>query len=132
MLTFISVGYVYTRLVHKCLNAFATLKEYESELEILDELLKQRLWRRGKRARWYERRAVILMHHLSRQTGVEVVPILQKALNGVREALEDEDTGIGTRVTFYEPNMQFLNECSVAAKPPPSPSQVGEKTSDSS
>ncbi|TRM59262.1 VRR-NUC domain-containing protein [Schizophyllum amplum] len=57
-------GYIYTRLVYKAAHAFGMLKMYEKELEILDALLKQRFWRRGKVADWYQRQALIQMNHL--------------------------------------------------------------------
>ena len=38
---------------------FGPLKEYDDELMVLNCLLSQKYWRRGKRANWYVRRAII-------------------------------------------------------------------------
>ncbi|OBZ69332.1 Fanconi-associated nuclease 1 [Grifola frondosa] len=54
-------GHVLTRVVCKGAYALGILKEYEREYEVLQALLGQRRWRLGRRGRWYERRALILM-----------------------------------------------------------------------
>ncbi|KAI0664677.1 VRR-NUC domain-containing protein [Cubamyces menziesii] len=58
------LGHVLTRVVCKGAYALGILHEYERELELLDELLAQTRWRRGRRGRWHERRALLLMKHL--------------------------------------------------------------------
>lgn len=64
------------------------LKEYNTELAIISELLQQTHWRKGKRATWYERRAVILERYI-KPYDFEVVK------NGILQALADGFTGIG-------------------------------------
>lgn len=62
----------------------------------MQALLGQSFYRRGSRAKWYERRAIIEMTYLSKADGEKRdQEILQRAMNGVKEALLDEDTGIG-------------------------------------
>jgi len=67
------------------------LKEHEYELEVLDALLAQKRWRRGRRGRWYDRRALILMTYFPRDD----LGIARRAMRGVEEALLDDDTHIG-------------------------------------
>ncbi|KAF8163679.1 VRR-NUC domain-containing protein [Crassisporium funariophilum] len=89
-------GHVYTRMVHKAAKAFGPLKDYESELEVIESLLAQRCWRRGKRARWYERRAIVLGHLIRDSGGNEEKQqqLRLRNLDGVKAALLDEDTAL--------------------------------------
>lgn len=90
-------GYVYTRIVRKCSTALATLKEFASEKDVLERLLAQRLWRRGSRAGWYERRALLQMNYLYKNSdGTKDMDVLRKAREGIIEALTDPDTVTGT------------------------------------
>jgi fanconi-associated nuclease 1 len=57
---------------------------------ILEELLAQRRWRRARRGRWYERRALLLMTHFPKDTQT-----YERAYKAVIEALQDDDTHIG-------------------------------------
>lgn len=83
-------------MLHHASRSLATLKEYDAEYEILQALLGQRLYRRGSRAKWYERRAIIQMTYLCKPDGKKRDQnVLWQALDGVNEALLDEDTGIG-------------------------------------
>ena len=52
-------GWVYTRLVFKGAYIFSRFKEYQKEWEVLCELLDQKMFRRGRRGEWWERRALI-------------------------------------------------------------------------
>jgi Fanconi-associated nuclease 1 len=52
-------GWVYTRLVFKGAYVLSRFHEYEREWEVLTELLDQKLFRRGRRGEWWERRALI-------------------------------------------------------------------------
>jgi len=47
-------GWPLTRAVHKGLAAIATLHEYNREIVVLQELLKQTHFRRGRRGQWWE------------------------------------------------------------------------------
>lgn len=83
------LGHILTRVICKGSYALGILKEYERELEVLEALLAQKRWRRGRRGRWHERRALILMTHMDKD------PITyQRATTAVIEGLEDEDTHI--------------------------------------
>jgi len=79
-------GHVYTRMIHKAATAYGTLKEHHIELAIIEELLNQTYWRKGKRATWYERRALILEKYIS--ADYELIK------NGILQALADDFTGI--------------------------------------
>ncbi|KAJ7686535.1 VRR-NUC domain-containing protein [Mycena rosella] len=86
-------GFVYTRIMRKCAHALATLKEFVYEKELLDMLLGQRYWRRGRRAGWYDRRALLQMNYLVKDSnGSKDMNVLRDARDGIIEALEDEDT----------------------------------------
>ncbi|KAJ7209769.1 VRR-NUC domain-containing protein [Mycena pura] len=88
-------GYVYTRIVGKCTHALATLKEFASENDLLDALLEQRLWRRGRRGHWYDRRALIQMRYLYKDSdGTKNMSVLRDARDDIIKALEDEDTAM--------------------------------------
>ncbi|KAI0372954.1 hypothetical protein BV20DRAFT_1034206 [Pilatotrama ljubarskyi] len=85
-------GHVLTRVVCKGAYALGILHEYEQELEVLDALLAQTRWRRGRRGRWHERRALLLMRHLRAD---KVDPEADEAaLEGVIAALTDPDTHV--------------------------------------
>ncbi|KAH9928150.1 VRR-NUC domain-containing protein [Fomitopsis serialis] len=77
-------GHVLTRVVCKGSAALGMLGQHEYELEVLESLLAQRRWRRGRRGRWYERRALLLMKFQQ----------YERAKAAVIEALEDDDTHI--------------------------------------
>ncbi|KAJ6491829.1 hypothetical protein C8R47DRAFT_442519 [Mycena vitilis] len=92
-------GFVYTRIVRKCAEALQKLKEYTTEKELLDELLMQRLWRRGRRGAWYDRRALVQMNYLHKNSaGSKDMDVLREARHGIIEALADDDTA-----TVYRP-----------------------------
>lgn len=78
------------------------LKEYQYELEVLEALLAQRRWRRGRRGRWYDRRALILMTHFPQDEETSL-----RAMEAVIEALNDDDTHIGK--TFPELRSALLD-----------------------
>ncbi|KAF5386729.1 hypothetical protein D9615_001528 [Tricholomella constricta] len=94
-------GFVYTRIFSKAMRALATLKFHHEEAAALDALLDQQFWRRGKRAKWYERRALLQMKYLcihkhpgegeKQKTDLTVI---RQAMEGVHQALKDQDTGI--------------------------------------
>ncbi|KAL0574476.1 hypothetical protein V5O48_007490 [Marasmius crinis-equi] len=91
-------GHILTRLMSKAAGACGPLKQYEEEYRLLQKLLGQRFWRRGKRADWYTRRALITECYLAKT--VPKKPdraILRQALDGIVDALEDEDTHIVAR-----------------------------------
>ncbi|KAF9447872.1 hypothetical protein P691DRAFT_705955 [Macrolepiota fuliginosa MF-IS2] len=82
-------GYVYTKMVYKAARAFGTLKEWSTELAILEKLLEQTHWRKGKRAAWYDRRAIVL--------GQYIKPDHEILRDCILQALADEYTGIVNR-----------------------------------
>lgn len=92
-------GFVYTRMFSKALRALATLRAFKEEEAALEALLAQRLWRRGKRAKWYDRLALLRNRYLCVVEGpdgrnMKDKEVLRQAMQGVREALEDEDTSL--------------------------------------
>lgn len=79
-----------TRVVCQGASALGTLGDHRMELEILETLLKQKRWRRGRRGRWHERRALILQTYMGKDQ-----IILNEAMRAVIEGLEDDDTHMG-------------------------------------
>jgi len=101
------LGYVYTKMVHKAATAYATLKEHHRELSIIEELLGQTYWRKGKRAAWYERRALILEKYIS--SDYELIK------NGILQALADNFIGIG--MFSYLLHQLVLLPCFTVSRP---------------
>jgi len=93
--------------MHKASASLVSLKDHERNLEVIESLLAQRFWRRGKRAAWYERRAIIL-GHLQRDAAdkEKKIELQWKTLDGIKEALLDDDTGTGMSVVV--PSSRFL------------------------
>ncbi|KDQ19745.1 hypothetical protein BOTBODRAFT_125157 [Botryobasidium botryosum FD-172 SS1] len=89
-------GHVLTRIVCKAAQAFGTLKQYEREMSVLEELLAQRRWRQGRRGAWYDRMALILMTH-SGGTPEKLADAMEVVIRG----LEDPLTHI-----VYRPGLQ--------------------------
>jgi len=85
-----STGHVLTRIVQKGADAFGTLKEYDRELDVLEALLNQRRWRRGRRGKWYDRRALILTRYCDKSPET-----LRRAVRGLLDSLNDRDTHLG-------------------------------------
>ncbi|PCH37697.1 hypothetical protein WOLCODRAFT_113993 [Wolfiporia cocos MD-104 SS10] len=84
-------GHILTRVVCKASSALGPLKEWAYELRVLEDLLGQRRWRRGRRGRWHERRVLLL----TKREFIEQTPAAcKRALAAVKEALEDADTHI--------------------------------------
>lgn len=86
-----------TRLVHKAADALGPLKEYEKELELLNELLAQMRWRLGRRGFWHERRTLILERYVVDHEGPDA---RETALQATIEALADPHTHISAYSTF--------------------------------
>lgn len=86
-------------------------------------MLAQRFWRRGKRGAWYDRLALVLMHHVARKSTKRGMSanskdaqddddksnsnkddrqtILQRAMDVIVRGLHDADTHIGQSVVYY-------------------------------
>lgn len=79
-------------MLEKVARSFGPLKKYDDELMILNCLLGQKYWRRGKRADWYDRRAIVEWHLWGRDKDDN---LLRQSLQGITQALSDEDTRIG-------------------------------------
>lgn len=54
-----SPAWVYTRIIHKSLQAYARFKEYGREYELLVDLLDQNLFHAAYRGAWYQRKALL-------------------------------------------------------------------------
>lgn len=57
-------GHVYTHLIEHGTQVLAKLHEFELEAIVLKKLLDQRIYRLGKRGKWYDRLALVQMTHL--------------------------------------------------------------------
>ena len=93
VLTDTGIGNILTRVVCKGSYALGVLWEHQRELEVLTMLLEQKRWRRARRGRWYERAALVLMHHLKDEDDS-----LERAMEVVVAALKDPDTHIGEQL----------------------------------
>ncbi|KAG6871888.1 hypothetical protein C0995_015385 [Termitomyces sp. Mi166 len=97
-------GFVYTRIFSHAMQALATLKLHVEENALLEALLEQNFWRQGRRARWYERRALLHTNYLCRNPDPKEKKkdpnVLLRALEGIKEALNDEDTHL-----IYRPSL---------------------------
>jgi hypothetical protein len=112
-------GYVYTRVMGKIAHALATVKEYEYEMELLEMLLGQRFWRRGRRAGWYDRRALLQMNYLCKDSGGKKdMNVLREARDHIIEALDDTDTATG----MFHFGILFLSLTNLSAAAVPHPS----------
>jgi hypothetical protein len=89
------IGHVLTRIVQKGAEALGVLKDYDHELEVLEALLNQRRWRRGRRGKWYERRALVLTRY-----GDKSPETLSRAMLGLIDSLNDPDTHLGECILF--------------------------------
>lgn len=91
-------GYIYTRLLHRALHSLASIKDFSTELGVIEDLLGQRVWLRGKRGKLYERRAIIQSNYLWKfADGPSKTEAQMRALKGVKEALQDDDTHLVLR-----------------------------------
>ncbi|KAG7448357.1 uncharacterized protein BT62DRAFT_767164 [Guyanagaster necrorhizus] len=111
-------GYIYTRMVEKYARALGQLKEYEAEVETLDELLGQRFWRRGKRGSWYDRRALVEIMYLSKVEGKKSKskPKLRVAMEHLKDALRDEDTHLSKSLLIII-KYTWLTAMSIVCRP---------------
>ncbi|KAI0282107.1 VRR-NUC domain-containing protein [Russula aff. rugulosa BPL654] len=89
-------GYVLTRIVQKGADALGALKEYDRELEVLEDLLNQRRWRRGRRGKWYDRRALVLTRYCDKSPET-----LRRAVHGLLDSLNDRDTHLVYRSSLF-------------------------------
>ncbi|KAG6864216.1 hypothetical protein C0991_011474, partial [Blastosporella zonata] len=95
-------GFVYTRIFGKAMEAMATLKQHSEEHAALTLLLGQTFWRQGNRARWYDRRALLQTNYLcfrsdSQDNKTRDLNVLHEAMEGIREALNDDATHLVRR-----------------------------------
>lgn len=58
-----SPAWVYTRIIHKGLQAHARFKDYRREHVILSELLSQKVFHPARRGAWYQRKALLEEHY---------------------------------------------------------------------
>lgn len=83
-------GWPLTRVVYKGATILARLHEYSREAEVMASLLEQSCFRRGKRGEWYDRLALLYMHHHSRldqENGMDKTQYQEKALKICYEGL---------------------------------------------
>ncbi|KAG6812134.1 hypothetical protein H0H92_004249 [Tricholoma furcatifolium] len=110
-------GFVYTRIFGKVVRAFGTLKLYKEESIVLETLLAQRYWRQGKRARWYERLALLRMNYLCRSPDPDErqkdFAILHQAMEGIVTALHDVDTHLVLRPSLIRRLMRLEKQLKI-------------------
>ncbi|KAJ7574598.1 VRR-NUC domain-containing protein [Mycena floridula] len=107
----LEAGSICTRIVQKAAEAYGVLREYEKEAKVLESLLGQRFWRRGKRGNRYERRALLEHLHLCKsaiptKTGKMKTRLdvnkLPRARDHLLEALADPDTHLVNRPSLIK------------------------------
>ncbi|KIY50727.1 hypothetical protein FISHEDRAFT_56908 [Fistulina hepatica ATCC 64428] len=87
-------GYIYTRMASKLAGCMGPLKEFQLEVDILNELLGQCYWRQRSRGDWYNRRALVQQRHIAMRGRKAGRPAkLTLARDWLLEALHDERTG---------------------------------------
>ena len=95
-------GWPLTRVVWKGSQILAKLHRYEEEVEVLRSLLGQSCFRRGKRGEWYDRLALVLMHHFG---SGKVRRTISTGPGDAREDDEgdnDEEMDSSDRLTAYK------------------------------
>ncbi|KAG2013336.1 hypothetical protein CC2G_010258 [Coprinopsis cinerea AmutBmut pab1-1] len=116
-------GYIYSRMMRKVLKSLAQLQEYQRELDVIQAMLGQRLFLRGKRAKLYERRAILQTRYLHKTPEGKVdLNVLRQALEGVKEALLDDDTVLVARPSL----VRRLRRLEARLKVPPGDRTVCE------
>lgn len=93
-----SPAWVYTRIIHKGLQALGRFKEHKREHELLVELLDQRLFHTSRRGAWYQRKALLEEHYMwaltpfdDRYEDAQKRIWKRKALQTCEEGLQDPD-----------------------------------------
>ncbi|BFZ62220.1 hypothetical protein YB2330_003305 [Saitoella coloradoensis] len=90
-----TAGWVLTRLVWKGAYALSRFHEYQREHAVISALLGQRLYRRGKRGEWYDRKALIEQRYMASPDQPAEVKKWKKLAAGTCEAaLQDPDVHI--------------------------------------
>ena len=85
------VGYIWTRIVCKARHSLGSLGEYEYEREVIENLLTQVRWRRGRRGAWHDRRVLLLARYLKDP---------ERAKSAAEEGLKDSFTHSSTPCPF--------------------------------
>ncbi|ORY23374.1 hypothetical protein BCR39DRAFT_583419 [Naematelia encephala] len=107
--------HVLTRIVYKGAVALGILHEYDLECMVLQELLAQRRWRRGKRGAWYDRLALVLMNHYN-ASPEEKEQKLREATQVCIDGLLDGDThliyrpALSRRLTRLENKLELPSD----------------------
>ncbi|KAK4511600.1 uncharacterized protein ATC70_012816 [Mucor velutinosus] len=79
-------GWIYTRLMDHGTELLAKMHEYELEVLILQKLLAQRLYRLGKRGKWYDRLALVQTIHIkSDNTRLQKKAALQTCIDAIHD-----------------------------------------------
>ena len=76
-------GWPLTRVVYKGATILARLHMYDREVQVLRMLLGQTCFRRGKRGEWYDRLALVLMHHIGNDKQANRVDALRVCEEGL-------------------------------------------------
>ncbi|KAJ2913276.1 hypothetical protein MD484_g7127, partial [Candolleomyces efflorescens] len=96
-------GFVYTKLLRRAIKCLARVKDHTRELMIIESLLAQTKWQRGKRSKLYYRRFLVQMDYVSKaEGGGWDNAVLRQALEGAKQALLDEDTHLVVRPSIVK------------------------------
>lgn len=85
-------GWPLTRIVYKATAVLARFHLHKREAEVLNQLLGQRIFRRGRRGDWYDRLALITAQYPSSTQTNEVRKAKRAALSISIQGIQDPDT----------------------------------------
>lgn len=96
-------GWPFTRVVYKGCALLARQRQFHREKEVLEQLLQQMHFRRGKRGAWYDRLALILMTHFEENKKQRRREALDVCIRG----LEDSFTHLSKvfRIPYFNVNL---------------------------
>jgi Fanconi-associated nuclease 1 len=85
-------GWPLTRIVYKGVSVLARFHQHKREAEVLNSLLAQRVFRRGRRGDWYDRLALITAQYPDSTNAAVVRKAKREALNISIQGIQDPDT----------------------------------------
>jgi len=91
-------GWPLTRVVFKGASLLAKLHEYGREVEVLQALLSQTCFRRGKRGEWYDRLALVIMNHAEGDKEANREEALRICLEGLAHPWTHLSTFVKTKL----------------------------------
>jgi len=85
-------GWPLTRIVYKGVSVLARFHQHKREAQVLNSLLAQRVFRRGRRGDWYDRLALITAQYPDSTNAAVIRKAKREALNISIQGIQDPDT----------------------------------------